>query len=74
MANEGKRGYCRCIQNMTMIIAKEETIIFTKTKIYPYMMRISDKEVCFYKIYGEEFALSCSENEFKDYFRLIKHM
>ena len=26
MANEGKRCYCRCIKEMTMIIGKEEEI------------------------------------------------
>lgn len=71
MANEGKRGYCRCIADMTMIIGKEEEIIFAFKKVYPCMVRTNDTEVNYYKIYGKEFALSCSESEFKEYFRLI---
>ena len=73
MANEGKRCYCRCIQDMQMVIGKEELIIFQKNQIYACMIRTGDMGVSFYKIYGEEFSLSCSETEFKEYFRLIKH-
>ena len=56
-----------------MVIGKEELIIFQKNQIYACMIRTGDMEVSFYKIYGEEFSLSCSETEFKEYFRLIKH-
>lgn len=73
MANEGKRCYCRCIQDMQMLIGKEKLIIFKKNHIYACMIRTGDMEVSFYKIYGEEFSLSCSEIEFKEYFRLVKH-
>ena len=73
MANEGKRCYCRCIQDMQMVIGKEELIIFQKNQIYACMIRTGDMEVSFYKIYGEEFSLSCSEAEFKEYFQLVKH-
>ena len=73
MANEGKRCYCRCIEDMTMIIGKDETVLFAFKKVYPCMIRTSDTEVNYYKIYGEEFALSCSEAEFKEHFRLIHH-
>ena len=72
MANEGKRCYCRCIQDMQMVIGKEELIIFQKNQIYACMIRTGDMEVSFYKIYGEEFSLSFSEKEFKEFFSLIK--
>ena len=73
MANEGKRCYCRCIKEMTMIIGKEEEILFAFKEVYPCMIRTSDTEVNDYKIYGKEFALSCSESEFKEHFKLITH-
>ncbi|MBM6965336.1 hypothetical protein [Massilimicrobiota timonensis] len=73
MANEGKRCYCRCIQDMRMQIGKEELTIFHHNKIYACMVRTGDMEVSFYKIYGEEFSLSCSEAEFKEYFRFVKY-
>ena len=74
MANEGKRCYCRCIQDMRMQIGKEELTIFHhKARVYACMVRTGDMEVSFYKIYGEEFSLSCSEAEFKEYFQLVKH-
>lgn len=74
MANDGKRCYCRCIEEMTMIIGKKEEILFAFKKVYPCMIRTSDTEANYYKIYGEEFALSCSEMEFKEHFRLIEHI
>lgn len=73
MANEGKRCYCRCIEEMTMIIGKEELIIFAFKEVYPCMIRTSDTEVNYYKIYGNEFALSCSESEFNEHFKLLKN-
>ncbi|MCD8028199.1 MAG: hypothetical protein LUF02_05970 [Erysipelotrichaceae bacterium] len=73
MANVGKRSYCRCIEAMTMIIGKEEIVLFACKNIYPCMIRTSDKEANYYKIYGEEYALSCSESEFKEYFKLVNH-
>lgn len=73
MANEGKRCYCRCIEDMVMIIGKESEILFEFKKVYPCMIRTSDTEANYYKIYGEEFALSCSEDEFKEHFKLIEH-
>ena len=73
MANEGKRCYCRCIEEMTMIIGKKEEILFAYKQVYPCMVRTSDTEANYYKIYGNEFALSCSEVEFKEQLRLIQH-
>lgn len=73
MANEGKRCYCRCIKEMTMIIDKKEEILFAFKEVYPCQVRVSDTQMNNYKIYGKEFALSCNENEFKEYFCLIEH-
>lgn len=73
MANEGKRTYCRCIRDMKLIIGKDEETVFEFKEVYPCMIRTSDTEVNYYKIYGHEFALSCSEEEFNGYFRLLKH-
>lgn len=73
MANDGKRCYCRCIEDMTMIIGKTEEVIFAFKQVYPCLIRKSDTEVNYYKIYGDEFALSCSEVEFKEHFRIIKN-
>ena len=44
MANEGKRCYCRCIEEMTMIIGKKEEILFAYKQVYPCMVRTSDTE------------------------------
>ena len=71
MANEGKRTYCRCIQSMPIIIGKQEEILFAKGEIYACTIRTSDTQANYYKIYGEEFALSCNESEFKENFRVI---
>lgn len=73
MANEGKRGYCRCIKEMTMIIGKTEGVIFAFEEVYPYMIRTSDTQMSYYKIYGKEFALSCNEDEFTEHFCLIAY-
>ena len=73
MANEGKRGYCRCIKEMTMIIGKTEEVLFAFKEVYPCMIRTSDTQMNYYKIYGKEFALSCNEDEFKEHFHLITH-
>jgi len=73
MSNEGKRTHCLCIQEMTMLIGKQEIVLFAFKKVYSCMIRTSDTEANYYKIYGEEFALSCSETEFKEHFRLVHH-
>ena len=59
---------------MTMIIGKKEEILFAYKQVYPCMVRTSDTEANYYKIYGNEFALSCSEIEFKEHFRLVHHV
>ena len=73
MANEGKRSYCRCIKRMSVIIGKEEETLFEFKKIYPCTLTLRDTKVRYYKIYGDEFALSCNEAEFKAHFMLIHH-
>lgn len=71
MANEGKRKQCLCIQEMSLIIAKEKNVLFYKGQVYACVIRISDTKMSTYKIYGEEFALSCNEKEFVEYFQII---
>ena len=56
-----------------MIIGKEESLLFTKSKVYQCTIRCDDATVHFYKVYGDEFALSCSETEFKEHFIMIKN-
>ena len=55
MANEGKRCYCRCIQDMRMQIGKEELTIFHHNQIYACMVRTGDKEVSFIRFMGKNF-------------------
>ena len=73
MANEGKRCYCRCIQDMRMQIGKEELTIFYQTRFMHVWFAQVTRRFLFIKIYGEEFSLSCSETEFKEYFRFVKY-
>lgn len=73
MARVGKRCFCRCIEPMTMIIGKQEEVLFAFKEVYPCTIRTSDTELKYYKIYGKEFALSCNEDEFQEHFRLIHH-
>ena len=55
MANEGKRCYCRCVQDMRMQIGKEELIIFKKGQVYLCMIRTGDMEVSFIKFMEKSF-------------------
>lgn len=73
MTNDGKRCYCRCMKAMTMSIGKKENVIFVCHEVYPCQVRINDHQKNYYKIYGQEFALSCNENEFKEYFQILTH-
>ena len=71
MANEGRRCTCKCIKNMNIIIGKTEETLFAINTNYPCNIRKNDREANYYKVYGDEFALSCSEEEFKEHFRII---
>ena len=49
---------------MNTIIGKEENALFEKGEI---------NEQLYYKVYGDEFTLSCTEKEFHQNFLIIKH-
>ena len=72
MANEGRRKKCFCIKNMDLKVGKDERIIFKKGNFYHCTIRDDHKTMILYKIYGGEFDLSCTELEFKEYFRISK--
>ncbi len=72
MVNEGKRCYCRCIKEMTMTVGKDIVIVFEFKKVYGCVIKTRDTRFPYYKIYGDEFTLSCNEKEFNDHFKLIK--
>ncbi len=73
IANAGKRRMCRCIKTMHIYIGKEEQILFLRTKSYQCMIRDDNQHQIVYKIYGDEFDLSCTESEFNDHFVVIKN-
>ena len=73
IANVGKRCLCRCIKTMDIIIGKEKRELFSKGKVYDCVIRDNGHLQVNYKIYGEEFDLSCTDIEFKENFILIKN-
>lgn len=72
IANTGKRRSCRCVKTMNIVIGKKQRDLFTKGHIYDCMIRDSGHLLVNYKIYGDEFDLSCTKEEFEDNFVLIK--
>ena len=73
IANSGKRCLCRCIKSMNIIIGKEENTLFEKGAIYDCVIKGEINEQLYYKVYGDEFTLSCTEKEFHQNFLIIKH-
>lgn len=73
IAHVGKRCFCRCIKTMDIIIGREKRELFSKGKIYDCVIRDNEHLQVNYKIYGEEFDLSCTDIEFKENFVLIKN-
>ena len=71
IANIGKRRKCRCIKTMNIVIGKQQTDLFTKGHIYDCVIRVSGQLQIYYKIYGDEFDVSCTKDEFDEYFILI---
>lgn len=71
IANTGKRRVCRCIESMNIVIGKENRELFAKGKTYDCVIRDNDQLQVYYKIYGDEFDLSCTESEFLEHFILI---
>lgn len=73
IANTGKRCLCRCIKSMDIIIGKEKDILFEEGAIYDCVIKGKENESLYYKVYGDEFTLSCTEKEFNHNFLIIKH-
>lgn len=55
---------------MDIVIGKEKRELFTRGKVYDCVIRDGDQLQVFYKIYGDEFDLSCTETEFLQHFTL----
>lgn len=73
IANAGKRCLCRCIASMEIIIGKEKNTLFEQGAVYDCVIKDQDNEIVHYKVYGDEFSLSCTDKEFKQNFVLIQH-
>ena len=72
MANTGRRLKCICIKTMSSIIGKKEINLFTVGQVYACTVRDDQVSLISYKIYGDEFDLSCTEQEFNQYFKFIQ--
>ena len=72
IAHEGDRKKCLCIQSMDLVIGKKKQIIFKRGSFYHCVIKGDKKTIRSFKIYGEEFDLSCSELEFLEYFKLVR--
>lgn len=57
---------------MNIVIGKEHRDLFTKGQLYDCVIRDSGHLQINYKIYGDEFDLSCTKEEFEDNFLLIE--
>ena len=54
-----------------MIIGKEKEVLFFEKQIYDCVVKDDGINPVYYKVYGEEYALSCTQKEFNTYFVLI---
>lgn len=54
-----------------MKIGKEEEVLFFERQIYDCVVKDDGINPVYYKVYGEEYALSCTHKEFNTYFVLI---
>lgn len=70
MANEGKRCECLCTKDLTMEIGKVNHTLFKSGHWYPCTIRKHFLYQDQYKIYGKEYAFSCSKEKFHEYFQL----
>ena len=52
---------------------KEVVQLFVKGAIYDCVIKGEINEQLYYKVYGDEFTLSCTEKEFQHNFIIIKH-
>ena len=56
---------------MKVIIGKEKNTLFEQGAVYDCVMKDQGNEIIHYKVYGDEFSLSCTDKEFKQNFVLI---
>jgi hypothetical protein len=71
IANVGKRRMCRCKESMDIFIGKEKKVLFTRGEVYHCVVKDRNQLQVSYKIYGNEFDLSCTETEFQQHFVII---
>ena len=57
---------------MEVIIGKEKNTLFEQGAVYDCVMKDRGNEILHYKVYGDEFSLSCTDKEFKQNFVLIQ--
>lgn len=62
---------CRCIQSMNIFLGKEKKELYSRGQVYHCVIKDTDQLQVFYKIYGDEFDLSCTDSEFKQHFVII---
>ncbi len=58
---------------MKIVIGRQERDLFTKGEVYDCVIRDSGRLQVNYKIYGKEFDLSCTKEEFEENFVLINN-
>jgi len=56
---------------MYIYLGKEEKELYSRGQVYQCVIKDADQLQVFYKIYGEEFDLSCTETEFNQHFVII---
>lgn len=57
---------------MDIVIGKERRDLFSRGRIYDCVIKDSGQLQVYYKIYGDEFDLSCTKDEFDESFILLK--
>lgn len=57
---------------MILKVGRDNRTIFKKGEQYHCTIRDDHKTMISYKIYGSEFDLSCTAEEFSEYFILLK--
>lgn len=56
---------------MDIYIKKEREILFERGVIYDCVIREDPLQATYFKIYGKEYDLSCTESEFEEHFLVI---
>ena len=62
---------CRCIESMDIVIGGDSHDLFTKGNVYHCVIQDTNQLQIFYKIYGDEFDLSCTDTEFRQHFVIV---